>query len=127
MKLDRYLLVFFLFLLSVKTTVAQRSDIVTDAKQAMLNATKYMVEHVSTNGGYVGVYLPDLSRRWGEMEAYKTQIWIGGNIPFTQNMGEIFLDAYVATGDEYYYEAAKKVAGGDNLGPVTGRGLGSYY
>ena len=35
-----------------------------------------MVEKVSTNGGYVWTYLPDLSRRWGELEARATMIWI---------------------------------------------------
>ena len=46
------------------------------ALAAMKNATKYMVETVSTNGGYLWNYLPDLSRRWGEMEAYDTMIWL---------------------------------------------------
>jgi hypothetical protein len=40
----------------------------------MLKATRFMVEKASTNGGYVWYYLSDLSRRWGEMEAYKTMI-----------------------------------------------------
>ena len=42
----------------------------------MKRATTFMVEKVSTNGGYVWAYLPDLSRRWGELEARETQIWI---------------------------------------------------
>ena len=79
-----------------------------DAKQAMLKATRYMVETVSTNGGYVWFYLPDFSRRWGEMEAYKTMIWM--QHPGTISMGNLFLDAFGATGDEYYYDAAEKVA-----------------
>jgi PelA/Pel-15E family pectate lyase len=67
-----------------------------------------MVEVVSTNGGYLWNYLPDLSRRWGEMEAYKTMIWI--QHPGTVSMGHLFLDAYKITGDEYYYQAAQKAA-----------------
>src|SRR4030095_15114141 len=35
---------------------------------AMKRATAAM-EKLSTNGGYVWTYLPDMSRRWGEMEA----------------------------------------------------------
>jgi len=81
-----------------------------DVRAAMGKATRYMVEEVSTNGGYVRMYLPDFSRRWGEMEAYETQIWTGGNIPFTQDMGNLFLDAYEVTGEEYYYQAAERVA-----------------
>jgi hypothetical protein len=39
------------------------------AEETMLKATRFMVEEVSTNGGYVWCYMPDFSRRWGEMEA----------------------------------------------------------
>jgi PelA/Pel-15E family pectate lyase len=75
---------------------------------AMKRATSAM-EKLSTNGGYVWSYLPDLSRRWGEMEARDTMIWI--QPPGTPTVGHLFLDAYHATRDEYYYEAAEKVAG----------------
>lgn len=75
----------------------------------MKRATTFMVEKVSTEGGYVWAYLPDLSRRWGELEARDTMIWI--QPPGTATVGHVFLDAYNATGDEYYYKAADKVAG----------------
>lgn len=75
---------------------------------AMLRATRFMVERVSHQGGYVWSYLPDLSRRWGEMEAWPTMIWI--QAPGTPAMGQIFLDAYHATGEEYYYRAAARAA-----------------
>src|SRR5688572_32954880 len=75
----------------------------------MKRATTFMVEKVSTNGGFVWNYLPDLSRRWGELEARPTQIWI--QPPGTATMGHLFVDAYHATKDEYYYAAAGKVAG----------------
>src|SRR5687768_9078969 len=74
-------------------------------RAAMLDATRFMVETVSTNGGYVWQYLPDLSRRWGEMEAFDTMIWVQGGTP---SAGQAFLDAYAVTGDEYYYRAAEK-------------------
>ena len=61
----------------------------------MLKATHYMVDEVSTNGGYVWNYLPDFSRRWGEMEAYPTMIWL--QHPGTISMGHLFLEAYNAT------------------------------
>ena len=75
---------------------------------SMKRATTFMTEKVSTNGGFVWTYLPDLSRRWGEMEARDTQIWV--QPPGTATMGHLFLDAYHATGDEYYYAAAEKAA-----------------
>ena len=74
----------------------------------MKRATTFMVEKVAHKGGYVWAYLPDLSRRWGEMEATPTMIWI--QPPGTPSMGHLFLDAYHATGDEYYYRAAEGVA-----------------
>jgi PelA/Pel-15E family pectate lyase len=76
--------------------------------ETMRRATAFMVEKVSVEGGYVWSYLPDLSRRWGELEARKTMIWI--QPPGTPVMGHIFLDAYHATGDEYYYRAAEQAA-----------------
>lgn len=86
----------------------QNKALAQQAQKAMMAATKYMVDSVSTNGGYVWYYLPDFSRRWGEMEAYKTMIWVqdGGTV----TVGDMLLDAYKATGDEYFYQAAKKAA-----------------
>ncbi len=74
----------------------------------MRRATGFMVEKVAHRGGYLWNYLPDMSRRWGEMEARETQIWL--QPPGTSSMGHMFLDAYHATGDEYYYRAAEQVA-----------------
>jgi PelA/Pel-15E family pectate lyase len=74
----------------------------------MKRATAYMVQEVSYRGGYLWNYLPDLSRRWGEMEAFETMIWL--QPPGTSSMGHVFLDAYHATGDEEYYKAAEQVA-----------------
>jgi hypothetical protein len=74
----------------------------------MARATRFMVEKAAYKGGYVWSYLPDFSRRWGEMEAFPTMIWV--QPPGTGTMGHLFLDAYHATGDEYYYEAACKAA-----------------
>ena len=81
----------------------------TQALETMQRATRFMVDKVAYKGGYVWSYLPDMSRRWGEMEAYPTMIWI--QPPGTATMGHVFLDAYHATGDETYYQAAEQVAG----------------
>jgi len=87
---------------------AQTSKTEEEARQTMKRATQFMLEKVSNNGGYVWYYLPDFSRQWGEMEAYKTMIWL--QHPGTVSMGHLFLDAYRATADEYYYQAAAKAA-----------------
>jgi len=78
-------------------------------ERTMRRATIFMVEKASTGGGYVWSYLPDMSRRWGEIEAKPSMIWV--QPPGTATMGHLFLDAFHATGDEYYYQAAEKVGG----------------
>jgi hypothetical protein len=75
---------------------------------AMKRATTFMTEKVSYKGGYVWSYLPDFSRTWGELEARRTMVWI--QPPGTPTMGHLFLDAYHATGDDFYYKAAERVA-----------------
>jgi len=75
----------------------------------MKSATRFMAEKAAYEGGYVWSYAPDLSRRFGEMEAFPTMIWV--QPPGTATMGHLFLDAFHATGDAYYYEVAKAAAG----------------
>lgn len=79
-----------------------------EIEATMRRATEYMVEHVADRGGYVWAYLPDGTRRWGEMEAEPGMIWV--QAPGTATMGHLFLDAWHATGDDYYYEAATRAA-----------------
>jgi PelA/Pel-15E family pectate lyase len=100
-----------LVLAAVLTCAAMPASAATRAQilATMKRATVFMVEKVSTNGGYVWSYLPDMSRRWGELEASPTMIWV--QPPGTATMGNLFLDAYHATGDDYYYAAAEKAAG----------------
>jgi len=103
-----YKIVIMVLLLTPLTVFAQVKNLTQQAEETMLKATKFMVDEVSTNGGYVWYYLPDLSRRWGEMEAYKTMIWVqdGGTV----SVGHMLLDAYHVTGNEYFYDAASKAA-----------------
>lgn len=75
---------------------------------AMKKATTFMVEKVSNNGGYLWNYAPDFSRVWGELECKPSMMWIERGTPA---MGNVFLDAYHATGDEYYFKAAEAAAG----------------
>ncbi len=86
----------------------------------MKRATAFMVEKVATKGGYVWSYLPDFSRRWGEVEARDTMIWV--QPPGTPTMGHLFLDAYHATGDEYYYRAAEQAGRALIWGQLPGGG-----
>ncbi len=76
----------------------------------MRRATRYIRENLAFNGGYVWAYAADGSRQWGEMEAYPEMIWI--QPPGTATVGHVLLDAYHASGDEYFYESAAEVAAG---------------
>lgn len=74
---------------------------------AMKKAASYMVNDVSTGGGYLWTYSEDFTRRWGEAPARETQIWVQGGTP---DMGTCFLDLYRSTGDSFYLDCAKKAA-----------------
>lgn len=80
------------------------------ARAAMKRAAQFMRERVAYRGGYVWSYAPDLSRRWGEMEAFPSMIWI--QPPGTATVGHLYLDCFHATRDEFYYQAAMDVAEG---------------
>jgi PelA/Pel-15E family pectate lyase len=86
----------------------QGAPSIAQVEDAMRRATMFMTEKVAVRGGYVWSYLADQSRRWGEMEALPSMIWT--QAPGTPEMGQVFLDAWKATGDEAYYQAAEAAA-----------------
>ena len=66
---------------------------------------------ISTNGGYVGIYSPDLKTRYGEAayeKATADQIWI--QPPGTPSVGECYLRAYKLTGDTWFLDSARTTA-----------------
>ena len=102
------LLFILLFSILLPLAFSQSSVSKDEILATMKRATQFMVEKVSYKGGYLWSYMSDFSCQWGEMEAYKTMIWI--QPPGTPAVGNLFLDAYHATGDEYYYKAAIETA-----------------
>jgi hypothetical protein len=78
-----------------------------DVQVAMKKATTFMVERVAYRGGYVWSVSEDFSRRYGEIPARSSQIWVQDGTPL---VGMALLDAYDLTGDRYYLEAARKAA-----------------
>jgi len=80
------------------------------AAAALRKASAYMYS-ISTNGGYVGIYSNDLTKRYGEAfyeKARPTQIWV--QPPGTPSVGESFLRAYRVTGEKQYLLAATETA-----------------
>lgn len=103
MKMKRLALYLLVCLVSLSAKADDR-----EARQAMRRATQYMMDVASYKGGFVWSYLPDYSRQWGELEAWRTMVWLQS--PSTPDVGQLLLDAYHATGDEYYYDCACRVA-----------------
>src|SRR5262245_39473414 len=64
---------------------------------AMKKATTFMTGKVALNGGYVWLVSENLDRRWGEIPARPSQIWLQGG---TERVGKVLLHAYEATHDE---------------------------
>jgi len=85
-------------------------DLAEQARSGMRKATGFF-ESISVHGGYAGIYSLDLKRRYGEAlyEAAKpTEIWV--QQPGTPSVGEAFLRARRATGEQRYYRAARNAA-----------------
>lgn len=101
--MKRLSLLFVIFLAALSMRAGDK-----EARQTMRRATQYMMDVASYKGGFVWNYLPDYSRQWGELEAWRTMVWLQS--PSTPDVGQVLLDAYHATGDEYYYASALQVA-----------------
>jgi PelA/Pel-15E family pectate lyase len=78
-----------------------------EAFAAMKKAATFMIEKVAYRGGYVWAVSEDFSRRYGEVPARKTQIWVQDGTPL---VGMTLLDAYDLTGDRLYLDAARRAA-----------------
>jgi hypothetical protein len=78
------------------------------AAEAMKRAAGFLIERASHRGGYVWMYLADFSRSWGELEARRTMLWV--QPPGTPSVGHLWLDAFHATGDTFYLDAAFQLA-----------------
>ena len=89
---------------------AQSKDtaLTAEAEIAARRATAFFRTKVASHGGYVYHYSLDLSRRWGEGEATKDQIWV--QPPGTPTVGLAFLKAWAATGENLYLDAAREAA-----------------
>jgi hypothetical protein len=79
-----------------------------EAKRALKAAVQFFRTKVAANGGYLWQYSGDLKFREAEGKVYDTRVWV--QPPGSPTIGEAFLDAFEATSDAEYLEAAKEVA-----------------
>lgn len=94
------------------------------ALKSLRRATQFYLDKVSTEGGYLYHYSEDLERREGEHEATASMVWI--QPPGTPAVGIAYLEAYRATGDDYYLNAAKRVANCLVRGQLRSGGWGYF-
>lgn len=79
-----------------------------DALAAMKKAATFYKEKVSTHGGYHFTYTDDLS--YGRSEASETPNRVELQREGTPRVGMAYLEAYHATADRFYLDAARSVA-----------------
>ncbi|MCC9609079.1 pectate lyase [Blastopirellula sp. JC732] len=104
--------------------VSAKEPDVAAAKAALRKACEFFFEEVGVGGGFVWQYSGDLALSEGEAKtAGTTTIWV--QPPGTPTIGEAFLDAYAATGDKFYLDAANKA--GQILATGQMRTGGWYY
>jgi len=87
-------------------TVSAEMPLRQRAAVSLRSATDFFRNRVATEGGYLWRYSEDLATREGEGRASDTMVWV--QPPGTPSVGIAFLDAYRATGDEYYLDAARQ-------------------
>jgi PelA/Pel-15E family pectate lyase len=94
--------------LSAPLATADDRPLRDQAAEALRKATAYFRTKVATEGGYLWRYSEDLARREGERAATASLVWV--QPPGTPTVGMAFLDAYAATGDSTYRDAARDAA-----------------
>ena len=103
-------LFFLLLALQIPSTVCvgQTPSKIVSIEARLKEAVKSFRKTVARNEGYVYHHSLDTSNRWGEGLASATQIWV--QPPGTPSVGEAYLRAYSATGDQFYLDIANETA-----------------
>lgn len=79
-----------------------------EATMALRKAVQFFHSDVASHGGYLWRYSADLTLREGEGKATETMIWV--QPPGTPSIGQVYLDAYEATDEQLYLDAARDAA-----------------
>jgi hypothetical protein len=90
--------------LAANLVAAEPAPTKAEAQAALRKAVTFFSKDVAKHGGYVYAYSGDLKLSEGEGVTDADTIWV--QPPGTPSVGEAFLEAYEATRDEFYLEAA---------------------
>lgn len=96
----------FVIFVCVHSVAAAEDSLRGEAAAALRKATAFFTGRVATEGGYLWRYSEDLARREGEGKASASTVWV--QPPGTPSVGMAFLDAFEATGEAVYLEAARR-------------------
>jgi hypothetical protein len=106
---------------ALASSMAVRAEELPDsARSALRKGVEFFRTEAAVNGTYLWQYSQDLSKREGEGKATKTQGWV--QPPGTPAVGLALLEAFQATGDPYYLEAARETAHGLIRGQLNSGG-----
>jgi len=97
---------------------------VTESEAALRKAVTFFVEMASDHGGYVWKYSADMKHRFAIRKIPHGGVLVKD--PGTASVGQIYLDAYKATGDAFYLNAARDVAHALLRGQLASGGWGYY-
>ena len=99
---------------------AAQADLRDEALTAAKQATKFLHEQVSTEGGYLWRYSADLTKREGEGVVTTKTVWT--QPPGTPSVGQGFVRLYEATGESVFRTAARDAAEALRLGQMRSGG-----
>ena len=98
----------FAIVLALAVSLAPAADLQTDARDALKKAVGFYRQQVSTEGGYHFSYATDLS--YGRSEHAQGRSQASVQRDGTPSVGMAFLDAWEATADKSYLDAATDAA-----------------
>lgn len=87
---------------------AQDTPSQTEIRQSLAKATRYMTTTIADHGGYAWVSSVDGELSNGEGACNNDRVWV--QPPGTPSVGDVFLRAYLLTGESVHFQAATDVA-----------------
>lgn len=88
----------------------EQVELARQAHRALRQATRFLTEEVAYRGGYLGAYTEDLGQGYAKLGSPRPRHMHWVEPPGTPEMGMVFFEAWQATGDEFFLDAAVQTA-----------------